>query len=185
MWSVGCIFAELILHVPFFRGENPQHQLEVILSKVGCPPIATLDFIHSEGIIEIIRPFVGRRVQPFSHWFPADINHLALDLMVKMLDFHPNTRLTVQQALEHPYLKDFHGQMSEPSSKKVFDFNFEKTEDNSEMTEREVREHMYREVLLYRPGSGAESKSSEGGYDSKHEGKSDGKKADDDHYSRK
>jgi len=44
---------------------------------------------------------------------------------------------------------------------------------------------MYREVLLYRPGSGAESKSSEGGYDSKHEGKSDGKKADDDHYSRK
>jgi len=63
---------------------------------------------------------------------------IALDLMVKMLDFHPNTRLTVQQALEHPYLKDFHGQMSEPSSKKVFDFNFEKTEDNSEMTEREV-----------------------------------------------
>ena len=28
--------------------------------------------------------------------------------------------------------------MSEPSSKKVFDFNFERTENHEEMTEREV-----------------------------------------------
>jgi len=32
---VGCIFAEIIVHDPFFKGENPQHQLEVIVSKIG------------------------------------------------------------------------------------------------------------------------------------------------------
>ena len=35
IWSVGCIFAELLIHDAFFRGENPQHQLEVIVSKIG------------------------------------------------------------------------------------------------------------------------------------------------------
>ena len=34
-----------------------------------------------------------------------DLFVLALDLMKKLLAFHPDDRLTVQQALEHPYLK--------------------------------------------------------------------------------
>ena len=38
IWSVGCIFAELLIHDAFFRGENPQHQLEVIVSKIGKLP---------------------------------------------------------------------------------------------------------------------------------------------------
>jgi serine/threonine protein kinase len=37
VWSVGCIFAEVIVHEPFFRGDNPQHQLQVIVSKLGKP----------------------------------------------------------------------------------------------------------------------------------------------------
>jgi serine/threonine protein kinase len=36
IWSIGCIFAELLIHDAFFRGDNPQHQLEVIVSKLGC-----------------------------------------------------------------------------------------------------------------------------------------------------
>lgn len=35
VWSVGCILAELILRVPFFAGETPQHQLRLIVSKLG------------------------------------------------------------------------------------------------------------------------------------------------------
>jgi serine/threonine protein kinase len=35
IWSIGCIFAELLIHDAFFRGDNPQHQLEVIVSKLG------------------------------------------------------------------------------------------------------------------------------------------------------
>lgn len=29
MWSVGCIFAELLGRKPFFQGKNPMHQLQV------------------------------------------------------------------------------------------------------------------------------------------------------------
>lgn len=30
---------------------------------------------------------------------------IALDLLQKMLEFHPSDRITVEQALEHSYLK--------------------------------------------------------------------------------
>lgn len=35
IWSIGCIFAELLTHDAFFQGEHPQHQLEIIVSKLG------------------------------------------------------------------------------------------------------------------------------------------------------
>ena len=35
VWSVGCIFAELILRTPMFRGDTPQHQLRLIVEKIG------------------------------------------------------------------------------------------------------------------------------------------------------
>ncbi len=43
-----------------------------------------------------------------------------------MLAFHPDDRISVQDALEHPYLKDFHASMSEPICPRVFDFDFER-----------------------------------------------------------
>jgi hypothetical protein len=53
-----------------------------------------------------------------------------------MLQFHPEERITVEDALAHPYLKDFHGHMTEPSAKSLFDFEFEKHE--SDLPESEV-----------------------------------------------
>jgi hypothetical protein len=43
-----------------------------------------------------------------------------------MLTFHPEFRITVEEALEHPYLEELHSQMEEPVCEKNFDFDFEK-----------------------------------------------------------
>ncbi len=43
-----------------------------------------------------------------------------------MLQFAPDDRISLEAALAHPYLKEFHGQMSEPSAKHNFNFDFEK-----------------------------------------------------------
>lgn len=40
---------------------------------------------------------------------PAD----ALDLMEKLIVFNPNRRLTVEEALRHPYVRLFHDEVSE------------------------------------------------------------------------
>ncbi len=133
VWSVGCIFAELILHEPFFRGDNPQHQLEIILSKLGCPPREKLSFItHRDALNSLLR-FEGRRPVPFHAHFPPNTNPVGLDLLLKMLTFNPDDRITVEEALAHPYLKDFHGHMSEPVARSLFDFHFERSPDGHDL----------------------------------------------------
>jgi len=37
----------------------------------------------------------------------------ALDLTRRMLVFNPKSRLTVEEALSHPYFKDFHNPVEE------------------------------------------------------------------------
>jgi serine/threonine protein kinase len=49
--------------------------------------------------------FVKKR--SFSSFFPQ-MDEQALDLVRKMLVFNPKNRINVEEALSHPYLKDFH-----------------------------------------------------------------------------
>lgn len=125
MWSVGCILAELINHKPLFRGQNPQHQLQCIVQMLGCPPREKLDFIQSKAALSVIRKSAPRETPHFSTLFPKDTSFLALDLLQKILEFHPDDRVTVEEALEHPYLRDFHRVLPEPSCKDIFNFEFE------------------------------------------------------------
>eukprot|EP00286_Rhodomonas_abbreviata_P024466 CAMPEP_0181293022 /NCGR_PEP_ID=MMETSP1101-20121128/2833_1 /TAXON_ID=46948 /ORGANISM="Rhodomonas abbreviata, Strain Caron Lab Isolate" /LENGTH=362 /DNA_ID=CAMNT_0023397561 /DNA_START=213 /DNA_END=1297 /DNA_ORIENTATION=- len=155
VWSVGCIFAEVIIHEPFFRGDNPQHQLQVIVSKLGLPSKEKLRFIDSkDGLLEVSR-IQARQPPPFSSWFPSSTNPQALDLMSKMMRFNPDDRISVEDALAHPYLQDFHGQMAEPSCDRLFDFEFERR--------AEVRRCMFEEVCRYRPVAGSKGGGGGGG----------------------
>ena len=149
IWSVGCIFAELLTHEAFFRGDNPQHQLEVIVAKLGCPSRDKLRFIQSAAALQAILQYEGRVPPPFRSLFPSDSNPLALDLLSKMLTFDESERISVEDALNHIYLKDFQGQMDEPNSKALFDFSFEDQlrSDRGKL----VKQLMYEEMLLYRP----------------------------------
>jgi serine/threonine protein kinase len=70
VWSIGCIFAELLTHDAFFQGDSPPHQLEVIVSKIGLPRTAqSLDFID-EKTARNLSKYINRPVPPFASWFP-------------------------------------------------------------------------------------------------------------------
>lgn len=58
---------------------------------------------------------------------------LAIDLLEKLLNFDPAARITVEQALAHPYLAAYHEEDDEPVHEKVFDFEFEVTDRIDEM----------------------------------------------------
>ncbi len=65
-----------------------------------------------------------------------------------MLKFDPLKRITVEEALQHPYLKDFHLPDEEPVSEQIsrFDFQFEEKE---EIDNEELRKCILDEILLY------------------------------------
>lgn len=55
VWSVGCIFAELMLRRPLFKGDSTRRQLELILQTLGSPNEDELRGITSHAALRIIR----------------------------------------------------------------------------------------------------------------------------------
>lgn len=151
IWSVGCIFYELISGRALFRGDNSQHQLKIIVQKLGCPSPEKLKFIPSQTAIRTILEYSDHIPRPFEDYFPSDTNPQAIDLIRKMLQFHPSDRISADEALNHRYFSDYHGQVAEPVARGFFDFDFEKHANGSrDMSESEVRTCMFEEIKKYR-----------------------------------
>jgi mitogen-activated protein kinase 7 len=132
MWSVGCIFAELLGGKPLFKGRDYVDQLNQILSILGTPDDETLRRIGSERAQLYIRSLPRMQKIPFGQLFPK-ATPLALDLLEKLLKFDPATRITVEDALNHPYLEAYHDVDDEPTHRYHFDFGFEAAESIEDM----------------------------------------------------
>lgn len=70
--------------------------------------------------------------KPFHSLFP-NANANANDLLDAMLAFDPSSRITVEAALQHPYLQIWHDASDEPDCPTTFDFAFEVVEEVPEM----------------------------------------------------
>ena len=69
---------------------------------------------------------------PWKQLFPNG-SPTALDFLDKLLQFDPKKRMTVEEALNHPYLESYHDVEDEPCHPKLFDFSFEAVESIDEM----------------------------------------------------
>jgi mitogen-activated protein kinase 7 len=151
MWSVGCIFAELLSGKPLFKGRDYVDQLNQILSILGTPDDETLRRIGSERAQMYIRSLPRMQKVPFSQLFPK-ANPVALDLLEKLLKFDPAVRITVEEALAHPYLEAYHDEDDEPEHKHEFDFSFEAVDSMEEMKKmiaQEVMEFKAQKMALH------------------------------------
>ncbi|TFK57138.1 Pkinase-domain-containing protein [Heliocybe sulcata] len=149
MWSVGCILAELLTGKPLFPGRDYSHQLELILDVIGTPTLDEYYSITSRRSREYIRALPIRKRRPFAALFPK-ASEEAIDFLQKTLTFDPKKRITVDQALEHPYLAAYHDPLDEPSCAAIdpdyFDFDTIK----DDLTIEELKMLLYEEIVSLR-----------------------------------
>ncbi|XP_057450000.1 mitogen-activated protein kinase homolog MMK2-like isoform X1 [Lotus japonicus] len=146
VWSVGCIFGEIMTREPLFPGKDYVHQLRLIIELIGSPDDASIGFLRSENSRRYVRQLPQCRKQNFSARFPK-MSPEAVDLLEKMLVFDPNKRITVDEALCHPYLSSLHDINDEPVGPMPFSFDFEQPS----CTEEHIKELIWRESVKYNP----------------------------------
>ena len=88
------------------------------------------------------------QMKPVSQLFPGHAeDHQAIDLVLKMLIFHPTQRFTIEKALEHPFLQSLHNPDDEPVANFTFSFDFE----HEELTRERIQELIWEEMRTYHP----------------------------------
>lgn len=151
VWSVGCILAELLGGRPFFKGRDYVDQLNQILHILGTPNEETLSRIGSPRAQEYVRNLPYMSKKSFPQLFP-NANPDALDLLDRMLAFDPSRRISVEEALEHPYLAIWHDASDEPDCPIPFTFDFEVIDDVNEMRKMILDEvFRFRQLVRVRP----------------------------------
>ncbi|KAM3402836.1 hypothetical protein ACQJBY_006572 [Aegilops geniculata] len=146
VWSVGCILGEIITRQPLFPGRDYIQQLKLITELIGSPDDSSLGFLRSDNARRYMKQLPQYPRQDFRLRF-RNMSDGAVDLLEKMLVFDPSRRITVDEALHHPYLASLHDINEEPTCPAPFSFDFEQPS----FTEEHMKELIWRETLAFNP----------------------------------
>ncbi|XP_017323132.1 cyclin-dependent kinase 11B isoform X1 [Ictalurus punctatus] len=105
MWSVGCIFGELLTQKPLFPGKSEIDQINKIFKDLGSP---------SEKIWPGYNEMPAVKKMTFTEYpynnlrkrFGALLSDQGFDLMNKFLTYCPAKRISADEALKHEYFRE-------------------------------------------------------------------------------
>lgn len=101
MWSVGCIFAELLHGKPIFPGKDEPEQLNKIFELCGSPDESNWPGVSKLPWFNNFKPtrLLKRRLREVFRHFDRH----ALELLDRMLTLDPSQRITAKDALDAEY----------------------------------------------------------------------------------
>jgi len=103
IWSVGCIFAEMVNGRPLFPGSSESDQLTKIFKTLGTPNKKSWP-----GVAELPEYKENFTVYPpqLLKKICRRLDNAGLELLSRMLQFDPAKRISAENAMKHPYFKD-------------------------------------------------------------------------------
>ena len=152
VWSLGCIFAEMMTRKPLFPGQDYIDQLHLIMNALGIPSEEDLYFITNTRAKKFMASEFEKRgsttvaPKPLKGRF-KEINDDALNLMEKMLTIDPNRRISVDEALSHPYFESIRSIDDETVASQVFNFEFE----NETLDKKALQQCIWDDMLTFHP----------------------------------
>ncbi|OWZ09216.1 LOW QUALITY PROTEIN: CMGC/CDK/CDK8 protein kinase, partial [Phytophthora megakarya] len=121
LWAVGCIFAELINTRELFCGKEVEgsnapfqkDQLDKIFKVLGMPTPQTWEGLDNLPEYNHVVQMGRERKYPSQSELknavkvgPGRAGAALLDLLSRLLEYDPETRITAKEALEHEYFKE-------------------------------------------------------------------------------
>ncbi|XP_021923664.1 cyclin-dependent kinase 2-like isoform X2 [Zootermopsis nevadensis] len=103
VWSLGCVFAEMLTRRALFPGDSEIDQLFRIFRTLGTPDESVWPGVSN------LRDY--KKI--FPHWETQDVSEVVpmldvpgKDLFLKLLTYDPNKRLSAMEAMSHKYFHD-------------------------------------------------------------------------------
>ncbi|XP_054773758.1 cyclin-dependent kinase 1-like [Lytechinus pictus] len=103
MWSLGCIFAEMVTKRPLFHGDSEIDQLFRIFRTLGTPTEETWPGVTQ---LQDYKPTFPMWNEPNLKGAVKGMGAEGLDLLKRMLIYDPSKRITAKASMNHPYFND-------------------------------------------------------------------------------
>ncbi|KAH8926661.1 Pkinase-domain-containing protein [Atractiella rhizophila] len=105
MWSVGCIFGELIGKQPMFPGDSEIDEIFKIFRLLGTPHEDVWPGVTTlEGYKD---SFPQWNPKPLDTVVPEGLTDLSRDLLLRMIRYDPSYRISAKQAMKHEYFREY------------------------------------------------------------------------------
>lgn len=154
IWSVGCIYVEMLTKKPLFMGSHHSGMIKLIAAALGFHEDRDLQWLpegeERDQIVVVMQTLNLPReaTDPLEARLPG-VSEDALDLLRKFFIIDPRRRISARDALFHPYLVALReknvGEHRGPVEHFCWDF------DTFEPTPQAIRERIFEECAKFHP----------------------------------
>ena len=140
IWSLGCVFWELLTGEILFLGENEESVFVQICRKCGKPtennwPKVTEYPLYSKFVSQ--KEYEAELIKDYKKY--KNIDDITFDLLIKMICLNPKERITIDDALNHPYFVTHEPKMCEEK-------DMPKIEEEFHLYTRNIKEQQWQNI---------------------------------------